>query len=237
MDKTLIHLLEKVEKKYDLGMREEWVPEAVHAYRVAIRKTRSYLKFWHSDSKGTDKQVKNRLVFLQRQTALVREWDVFIEIFGEAIDEKSVEKGRFSRLLMIDGFKYAAGFWDEIDQLALRMNGEADNQREEKLRKQIFCESEAEYVDWHRLRIRIKGYRYTLEQKAVADKEILVLLKEWQDLLGLIQDGLTNRKWFDWLEEKDAMVRHANEDVLQENLRKAKSRLPDFIEKLQRKHP
>lgn len=237
MDKILIHLLEKVEGKYELGMREEWVPEAVHAYRVAIRKTRTYLKFRHSDSKGIDKRLKNRLAFLQRQTALVREWDVFIELFGEAVDEKSVEKGRFARLLMIDGFKSAAVFWNEIDRMASKMNGEPGNQREEKLRKQIFRESDAEYVDWHRLRIRIKSYRYTLEQKSEADKESLVLLKEWQDLLGLIQDGLANRKWFDWLEEKDAMVRHANEELLEENLRKAKNGLPVFIEKLQKQHP
>ena len=232
MDKTLIHLLEKAEGKYDLGMREKWVPEAVHAYRVAIRKTRTYLKFWHSDSKGADKRLKNRLAFLQRQTALVREWDVFIEVFGEAIDEKSVEKGRFARLLMIDGFKSAAGFWDEIDQVALKLNGEPGNRREEKFRKQIFRESEAEYVDWHRLRIRIKSYRYTLEQKLEIDKESLALLKEWQDLLGLIQDGFTNRKWFDWLGEEDTMIRQGNEELLKEKLREAKNKLPFLIEKL-----
>jgi CHAD domain-containing protein len=237
MDKTLIHLLEKVEKKYALGVQKEWMPDEVHAYRVAIRKTRTYLKFWSSDSKGTDRRLKNKLAFLQRQTALVREWDVFIDVFGEVIDEKSLEKGRFARLLLIDGFKSAAVFLNEIDRIASKMNGEPGNLREEKLRKQIFRESEAEYVDWHRLRIRIKSYRYTLEQESEIDKESLAILKEWQDLLGLIQDGLTNRKWFDWLGEQEAMVRHANEELLEENLRKAKTGLPVFIEKLQRQHP
>ncbi len=237
MDKTLIRLLDKVEKKYERGVQGGWRPDDVHDYRVAIRKARAYLKFWRSDSNGSYKQMKNRLRFLQRQTALVREWDVFFQRFGEAIDERAAEKGKFARFLLVEEFQYAEALWKEVHKVGLKMKGEPLSQTEEKLRERIFRMSEADYVDWHRLRILIKGYRYTLERKSEVDQELVALLVEWQDLLGLIQDGYTNTKWFDWLGEREAMVRHANDELLETNLRGAENKLPDLIEILQRQHP
>lgn len=237
MDKILIHLLDKAGKKYESGVQEKWTPDAVHDYRVAIRKTRTYLKFWCADSKGRHKWLKTKLVFLQRQTALVREWDVFMEGFGDVLDEKAIGKGKFARLLLVEGFHSAKASWNEIEQVGPKIKGEPESQREEKLLKQIFQESQVAYVNWHRLRIRVKGYRYTLEQKLEVDKKTVEVLKEWQDLLGLIQDGYTNRKWFDCLGEQDTIVRHANEERLNENLKEAKNKLPGFIEFLQRQHP
>ncbi len=237
MDKTLIRLIEKAQKKYEQGLQRGWLPDDVHDYRVAIRKARATLKFWHSESSALHKRIGMRLRILQRQTALVREWDVFVERFGEVIDEKAVEKGRFGRFLLIQDLKQVGIFWEECHADALKMKGEPSNQREGKLLQRIFRESEAEYVDWHRLRIQIKGYRYTLEGKAKVDQELVALLIEWQDRLGLIQDGYTNRKWFEWLEEGETMVHDANEELLASNMKDAEKRLPNLIEILQRQHP
>lgn len=236
MDKTLIRLIEKVQKKYEQGMQRGWRPDDVHDYRVAIRKARVTLKFWHSESSSLHKRMEMRLRMLQRQTALVREWDVFVGRFGEVIDEKAAEKGRFGRFLLIQDLKRVEVLWRECHADALKMKGESSIRREGKLLQRIFRESEAEYVDWHRLRIQIKGYRYTLEGKTKIDQELVALLIEWQDRLGLIQDGYTNRKWFEWLGEGDTMVHRANEELLASNLKLAEARLPNLIEILQRRH-
>ncbi len=229
MDRDLVELLEKAAAQYERGRLEGWTPDDVHDYRVAIRRTRAYLKFWRGVSPRRQKEFRERLRMLQRQTAFVREWDVFYERFSEALAEESIQKGAFARFVQIQGWNESKAVWDELVADGKRLKGQPPKDLQEQLRKRTIREAEKEEINWHRLRIRVKRLRYELERHKKSSKERIQTLKAWQDRLGLIQDTITHQKWFVWLGEEESLASLGNQAMREKLVEEARRDLPQLI--------
>lgn len=231
MDRDLMRLLKKAEEQYDQGCKLAWTVDAVHDYRVAIRRTRAYLKFWQAEAPGKARRLRDRLSGLQIQTALVREWDVFLEQYGEALTDRSVEKGEFARFLQIHGWREMREIWSDLIRIGEQLKGKPPKDLQDELKRQVMKELEAKELDWHRLRIRIKRVRYELERQSKKDKEMIQFLKAWQDRLGLIQDADTHEKWFAWLSEEESLASLGNAAMKANLIEEARQALPELFGK------
>lgn len=232
MDRDLVELLEKAAAQYERGRREGWTLDSVHDYRVAIRRTRAYLKFWRGASPRRQKQFRERLRMLQRQTAFVREWDVFYERFSNILAEESIRKGEFARFVQIQGWNENKSVWDELVAAGKRMEGQPSKDLQGQLRKRAIREAQKEEIDWHQLRIRVKRLRYELERHKESEKGRIQTLKAWQDRLGLIQDTSTHQKWFAWLGEEESLASLGNQAMREKSMEEARRDLPQLLKML-----
>lgn len=230
MDQRLVELIKKVELRMQAGREQGWTPDNVHDYRVAIRRARSYLKFWRCEFPGRQKLLRDQLRALQQQTALVREWDVFLESFRDVLTDESIKKGEFARFVQIQGWIGLEKEWAEVLAKAEKLQGNPAEDRQKRLRRRLIREANGEELDWHRLRIRVKQLRYELERQIEADEEIIQALKDWQDRLGLIQDAQTHRKWFGWLGEEDGMISLGNQATYEKLVEESKRDLPRLLD-------
>ena len=230
MDRDLVELLEKIVEQYEMAFNEGWTPDGVHDYRVAIRRTRSYLKFWRGDSPRRQRQFQEHLRMLQRHTAFVREWDVFHNQFQDALTDEAIKKGEFARYVQIQGWSQLKETWLDLLKEGKRLKGQPPKDLQDQLRKRTIREAEKEELDWHRLRIRVKRLRYELERHKQSSKETIRSLKAWQDRLGLIQDADTHLKWFVWLEEEDSMASLGNQTMRAKLVEEAERDLPRLME-------
>lgn len=229
MDRDLIELLGKAAAQYERGCQEGWTPDDVHDYRVAIRRTRAYLKFWRGVSPRQQKQFRERLHMLQRQTAFVREWDVFYDRFSNVLSEESIRKGEFARFVQVQGWNENKVVWDDLIADGSRLKGQPVKDLQGELRKRMIREAAKEELDWHRLRIRVKRLRYELERHKESSKERIQALKSWQDRLGLIQDAATHQKWFLWLGEEESLASLGNQVMREKSVEEARRDLPQLM--------
>lgn len=228
MDRDMVELLETIMEKYRRACDDGWTPDGVHDYRVAIRRTRSYLKFWRGESPRRQRQFQARLRMMQRQTAFVREWDVFRDQFQDTLPDEAIKKGEFARYVQIQGWSQLKATWLDLLEEGKRLKGQPPKDLQDRLRRQTILEAEKEEIDWHRLRIRVKRLRYEMERHKRSSEEAIRSLKAWQDQLGMIQDANTHQKWFAWLGEDDSMVSLGNQTMRAKLMEEAERDLPNL---------
>jgi CHAD domain-containing protein len=237
MEKELVRLLKAAEDQYLKGEASGWDVDAVHDYRVAIRRTRAYLKIWQCDDIKRQKQMQEELRVLQRLTGFVREWDVFAIEFREALSDQAIDRAEFARFIQIQSWKEEREIWQRMVAESEDLNGKLKKDSRDLLLDRILEEIKGEKTSWHRLRIRIKRYRYELERQGKAEPDWIRVLKGWQDLLGLIQDAETNEKWFVWLHEEEGLANLGNRAVKKKLLEEANQALAGFMAQLKGRLP
>lgn len=181
---------------YVLGNREV---DIIHDFRVCIR--RNYVVFYALDDKKTAKKLKKYLRILGEIRDLEVQDIIFRDEFSEERDIRNIiafERERKSK-------KLEKEIWNwKIDKIEYKYDEDLFRKNLEKniLKYKIDLEKALDmYLSdndlFHKARIKLKKYRYTLEIAAIEDSnylEEIEELKAMQKLMGDLQDYSITRK-------------------------------------------
>lgn len=185
-------------------------PEALHDLRVAVRRTRSGLKY----SEGLlSKRVRRRFMLefsrLQDVTGPARDYEVWMAALPHddplrlvlagyhdtARDEAtSVLGSRRTRVMLARWHRELAEL--PVGNSAVSSERSISQQRERVLAAAALAPVDAAASDLHRMRKRVKELRYLSEVFVRGEEQPLRKpLKKLQDALGNVQDAAVQREW------------------------------------------
>jgi CHAD domain-containing protein len=185
-------------------------PEALHDFRVALRRTRSGVK--HSSgllSKKKRTRFLDEFSRLQRVTGPARDYEVWMAALPEDDPLRLVLAGYYDAArrdavaaLESRHVKRLFARWHtvlaDLRSGKRKVSSEAiiERQRRRVLRAAATAGLDAPSSDLHRLRRRVKELRYVLEVFVDPErKPVRKLLKKVQDSLGEVQDAAVQRAW------------------------------------------
>lgn len=181
---------------YVLGNREG---EIIHDFRVCIR--RNHVVFYALEDKKTAKRLKKYLGILGEIRDLEVQDVIFRDEFPEERDIRNIisfEKQRKSKKLekkiwnwKIDKIEY------KYDENLFKKNLEENINKYKKDLKKALYKYQRDNSLFHKARIKLKKYRYTIEIAAIENPEYLSELEElkaMQELMGDLQDYSITRK-------------------------------------------
>lgn len=217
-------------------------PEALHDFRVAVRRTRSGLK--HSAgllSKKDRARFQAEFSRLQDVTSAARDYEVWLASLPEDDPLRLVLAGYYdgarrdaSGVLDARRTKQLLARWHTVLAALPRGNTRVSSdarigaQKERVLNAGATAGVEADATELHRLRKRVKELRYLVELFMTDERRPLRKpLKKLQDALGEVQDVAVQRAWLTEhadevgpvdvrlkeLDERDAAARMASAEL------------------------
>jgi CHAD domain-containing protein len=223
--------------------------EGVHQMRVAARRLRSALSLF---PKCAEAGLGRELKWFAGELGDARDWDVLIDETLACLPDRESLAGPLERAAaargdaydaaraVVQSLRYAAlvlqlrsARWHD-DPTPIRAHAEAAlRRRRKKVRKLGKRLPELSDAELHRLRIRIKRLRYAawFFKSLIPADELLRCLREWQDVLGRLQDFAVTPGFLRRLGSEELLERVAAWQAAQDV--RLRARLPELWARLE----